>query len=121
MVKQRFVRGGLGVVLALIGVLTAGTASAGVTPSADPVQKFGRGIANTATGILELPLAIHRVNQRQGPFAAVFVGTLQGIGAAVTRTSVGLLEVATFPFPLQGIGYAPIVNPEYLLERDSTL
>ena len=87
---------------------------------APPLRKLGRGLANAGTGFLEVPYKIWAVNEEQGPVAAISVGVLAGMGAAVTRTVAGAVEAATFLFPLGRYGYGPLVKPEFLLRPDES-
>ncbi|MBI4342196.1 MAG: exosortase system-associated protein, TIGR04073 family [Candidatus Omnitrophica bacterium] len=83
---------------------------------AQPLRKLSRGLANTVTGVLEIPITISAVSQEEGPVAGMSWGLFLGTGAALTRTAVGLIEVFTFPFPLPSTGYAPLLRPEFLLQ-----
>ena len=98
----------------------APSAQAGATMDhiAPPLRKLGRGLANMTTGGLELPYKICAVNDEQGPLAAISVGVVAGVGAAVTRTVAGMVEVGTFLFPLGQYGYGPLIKPEFLLLPD---
>ena len=105
---------------ACVLLLMAAPARAGIIEdTAHPVRKLGRGLANTLTGVLEIPLTIQSVDATHGPVAAMSLGLLTGVGAAITRTLIGLAEVVTFPFPLSKTGYAPILQPEFLLQPDT--
>ncbi|MBI3458041.1 MAG: exosortase system-associated protein, TIGR04073 family [Candidatus Rokubacteria bacterium] len=107
----------LGVALiALAVVVTAwepGAAAAG--RPFGPVRKLGRGLANVALGVLEVPFRISAVYRDHGVGAAAFWGPLAGIQAAATRIVAGAVEAVTFPLPLPRVGYRPIVEPEFLL------
>jgi len=84
-----------------------------------PTTKLGRGLANILTFPLEVPEQVTRVNNSDGPFAAITVGVLKGLGLAVGRVCVGAYETATFmiPFPQ---GYRAIMrDPEYFLESSN--
>jgi putative exosortase-associated protein (TIGR04073 family) len=87
-----------------------------VEEAAPPIRKLGRGLANTFMGVFELPLAIRSIDDTDGPMAGIWLGSLLGVGAAVTRTVVGIAEVLTFPFPMPGTGYGPILRPEFLFQ-----
>ena len=80
----------------------------------DPIRKLGRGLANTLTGMVELPYKIQEVHEESGPAAAATYGVLKGLVDGIYRTLVGVYETATFfiPFPKN---YAPIVEPEFVL------
>ena len=93
--------------------------AAAVDPACcQPIRKLSRGLANTVTGVLEIPLTIATVGQEEGPVAGLSWGLLLGFGAAVTRTIVGVAETLTFPFPLPRSSYEPLLQPEFLLRPD---
>lgn len=81
-----------------------------------PFRKLMRGVANTVFGVFEIPLTIQEVGTAEGPAAGMTMGLLSGLGAAVTRIGVGIVEVVTFPLPLPRIGYEPILQPEFLFQ-----
>ncbi len=108
--------------LALATLIVAMAAAAPMADAAidryggqNPIRKLGRGLANTFTSIVEVPVTISQISAQEGPIAGFTLGTLYGAGSAVTRTVVGIAEVLTFPFPLPDIGYGPILLPEFLL------
>lgn len=78
------------------------------------MRKLGRGAANVAYGMWELPIKIVEVRDTDGPVAATTLGVVKGLSAALQRTFVGIYEVLTFPFPQPMGTYEPIVNPEFL-------
>ena len=81
--------------------------------------KLGRGLSNLITFPLEIPEQISRVNNSDGPFAAMTVGVLKGLGSAIHRMCVGLDETVTFMSPGTN-EYKPILNdPEYFLETSN--
>ena len=107
-----YVAAGVVALLAAASPARAGATMDGIAP---PLRKLGRGVANVTTAGLELPYKICRVNDDQGPLAAISVGVLSGVGAAVTRSFAGMVEIGTFLFPLDHYGYGPLVKPEFLL------
>ena len=109
--------------LVVTAVLSSATpAGAALTEQrATPIRKLSRGVANSAAGVLEIPLTISSVGRMEGPVAALSWGLLVGLGAAVTRTLAGLVEVVTFPFALPCVGYGPMVQPEFLLQPEQSL
>lgn len=113
--RQRAVRVGVVVALMLAHTAPAAAEVGSYTWNGDPIRKLGRGLANAASGVLEIPLAMSRIGREEGPMAGTFLGLCYGFGAAVTRMGVGIIEVATFPFPLPEVGYGPILEPEFLL------
>lgn len=78
------------------------------------VTKLFRGIANAATGWMEIPKQISQTWQTQGPGPGFTWGFIKGIGWAVARSVGGAYEIITFPFPVPE-GYKPIMQPEYVL------
>ena len=115
----------LAVAAMLLVAATPATTTTTVTPAAppgeldvtagyNPIRKLGRGLSNTVLGVMEIPVEIYRTGATDGPLAAFSVGVFYGIGAAITRTAVGAIEIGTFLFPLPDIGYGPIIKPEFL-------
>jgi putative exosortase-associated protein (TIGR04073 family) len=80
-------------------------------------HKLVRGIASTATGIGELPKQIYLTTVTEGGLAGATIGPLKGIGMFLVRTVTGVIEVATFFFPLPGF-YEPIIYPEYVWQAE---
>ncbi len=79
----------------------------------DPFTKLGRGVANTLTGWVELPKNVYSTSVEQNALAGITVGLAKGAGMSIVRTSAGIYEIATFPFPLPQ-DYKPILEPEYV-------
>ena len=77
------------------------------------LRKLGRGLANVATGAIEIPKAVQETFYEEGPVAAVSWGLMDGVYKFFARTLVGVYEVVTFPIPFPA-DYAPIVEPEFL-------
>jgi len=80
-------------------------------------HKFVRGIANTATGIGEIPKQIYETSVSEGGFSGATVGPLKGIGMFVVRTVTGVIDVVTFFYPLPGF-YEPIFYPEFVWQKE---
>jgi len=90
-------------------------------------RKFGRGICNLAFGVLEIPIQMSKVQFNDGAIACASFGLFQGIGYFLVREGVGLVELLTFPVPLEGCpndpndpnqsasGYGPILTPEWVI------
>jgi putative exosortase-associated protein (TIGR04073 family) len=70
-------------------------------------NKFASGLANTATGWMELPKNIVNTSQKQNIGLGVTVGLVKGVAHTVGRTVVGAFELATFFIP----------TPEYIHPR----
>lgn len=108
--------------VAILWTLTVVRSAEAASPDpacCQPIRKLSRGLANTVTGVLEVPLTIVTVGQEEGPVAGLSWGLLLGLGAAVTRTVVGVAETLTFPFPLPRSGYEPLLQPEFLLHPNT--
>ncbi|MCQ9208093.1 MAG: exosortase system-associated protein, TIGR04073 family [Omnitrophica bacterium] len=87
-----------------------------ITPCfADPMRKLGRGIANTLTGVVEIPKQVYQVSKEEHIGKGITWGFLRGLGLGIARTAVGLYEVVTFPFP-QPADYEPIIDPEFVFD-----
>ena len=83
------------------------------------IHKLGRGIGNTLGGWMEVPATIHRYRSASRDSAAdFFAGTIVGAGRSVVRTAVGLIEVVTFPLPLNHNTYEPIMSTLDYYDRD---
>ena len=91
-----------------------------------PMRKLGRGLANTVTGVLELPAQIGRTTELDGSIAGASLGVLRGVGWSLGRTLAGMYEVVTFLLPNHpevnrtgGDPYRTIVEPEFVVFRRS--
>ena len=106
----------------LTGMMAVGLMAPAAPASSDlgvgqnPVRKLGRGLANILSSPLEIPLGMVGANRVDGAIAGATVGTLYGLTAGLMRLAAGAVEVVTFPAPLPGIGYDPIIEPEFLSE-----
>lgn len=117
----------LGMVLTLLFLMTgiSGAADQFTDPESSTPQdvvgamshKLVRGIANTATGWVELPKQVYLTFRDEGPVAGIFVGPLKGIGMTVVRTAVGVGEAATFFVPYPGF-FDPYFAPSYVWGKE---
>ncbi len=80
-------------------------------------NKFARGVANTATGWLELPKQVYVTWQEDGPAKGVLIGPLKGVGMTIVRTLAGVGEAATFFVAWPGF-FDPYVDPPYVWEKE---
>ncbi|HEY2615155.1 MAG TPA: exosortase system-associated protein, TIGR04073 family [Chthoniobacterales bacterium] len=74
-----------------------------------PTRKLGRGLSNLVCGIAELPVTIAKVNDREGNSAAAGYGVVRGVGRSYMRIHAGIFEILSFPFPVNGGTYYPIL------------
>ncbi len=72
-------------------------------------EKFVSGIANAATGWVELPKNVILTGQKEGPIYGASIGVAIGIMHTVGRSLVGVLDAATFFIPTK-----PSVNPPFI-------
>ena len=88
----------------------------GISYADSPIRKLGRGLANVATCVLEVPIRINEANEESGPIAAITWGVVNGLYRTCLRAVVGIYEVGTFiiPYPAH---YEPIItDPEFFFE-----
>jgi putative exosortase-associated protein (TIGR04073 family) len=81
------------------------------------MNKLARGVANVATGWLELPKQVSLTTKEEGAAMGATVGPLKGIGMTLVRTVGGAVEIGTFFFPYPG-WYGPIIEPGYVWEKE---
>jgi putative exosortase-associated protein (TIGR04073 family) len=77
--------------------------------------KFSRGVANSVTGIVELPKQIVLTGRDMGPVGYAVIGPLKGIGMTIYRTFIGLTESIFFSVPHPGY-YDSMIDPAYVWE-----
>ena len=84
-----------------------------------PLKKFGRGVVNVVTGVLELPREMFMQSQsgmQQGeyPFTAypegVITGAIPGAVKAVERVGSGVYDIVSFPVE-QPVNYGSLYEP----------
>lgn len=80
------------------------------------MKKFGRGIINTATGWMEIPKQIYVTSSEENVALGLTWGTAKGVGMGVIRTGSGVIDMATFPFPIND--YEPLLDPEFVFEQE---
>lgn len=104
------------------GLCAAAPAFAAGTSDGEPsymdgaLSKLGRGIANIATGPLELVRTPELVTQRDGTLAGVTVGVCQGLWRGVLRELAGAFEVVTF-FVEVPKDFKPLMSPEFVWQH----
>lgn len=79
--------------------------------------KFSRGVANTATGWLELPKQVYVTWQESGPTKGILIGPVKGVGMTVVRTLSGVGELATFFVAWPGF-FDPFLDPPYVWQKE---
>lgn len=73
------------------------------------VAKLGNGIANVATGVVEIPKTMIVTTHKKGPVYGLTAGFFTGIGHMVGRTVLGAADIATFMVPTK-----PFLQPKYI-------
>lgn len=62
-------------------------------------QKLTNGVANAATGFLDIPKTMMVDSQSNGPAYGMTFGLIKGFWNAVFRTGIGIFDAATFLIP----------------------
>jgi putative exosortase-associated protein (TIGR04073 family) len=75
----------------------------------DAADKLAHGVANIATGWVEVPKNIMIIGQKDGVVAGATVGVFTGLVQTVGRTAYGIMDTATFLIPT-----ATSVKPGYI-------
>ena len=81
------------------------------------MKKLGRGLLNSFTCWMELPLAWVDYADQRDPFTAVVFGTADGIVKSVDRAAGGVYETVFFAVPSPRY-YKPVLDPETLFDDD---
>jgi putative exosortase-associated protein (TIGR04073 family) len=79
---------------------------------AGPEQKLGRGMRNfyEIVRLGELRRSIEQTSVFESPGAGATVGVVRGLDRSMARAGVGLFEIVTWPVPMPGSGYDPILT-----------
>ena len=76
--------------------------------------KISQGLANTATGFIEIPKNIINIGSEQNIVVGMTWGLLRGVMETVGRTTVGVAELITAPIPTDDF-----ITPPYVWNRFS--
>ena len=82
----------------------------------DPMRKLGRGVANTLTGIVEIPRQIYLISKEENALVGMTWGLVKGAAVGLLRTACGIYETITFPIPAPA-DYEPMIEPEFVFEE----
>lgn len=91
-------------------------------------RKLGRGVVAVGFGALELPIKVMEINFEHGSLPALTWGVFEGLGWFVAREVVGVVDILTFYMPLpgctfnkniEGWGYGPIMEPEWVITPET--
>lgn len=83
----------------------------GIPYGAQIAGKFGIGLINATTGIVEIPKTMMAVSEADGLAKGLSLGLFQGMGNMLGRTFLGMLDVISFPIPTK-----PLINPPVVFE-----
>jgi putative exosortase-associated protein (TIGR04073 family) len=72
-------------------------------------NKLAHGVANTVTGIVEVPKNMYIESNKKGPAYGIPVGLFTGIVQGIGRTLTGVVDLVTFPIPTK-----PIIYPDFI-------
>ena len=101
-------------------VVFAGSVRAGEGATSNYVDgslhKLGRGIANVATCVGEIPRVASLVGRKDGYVAAATVGLFEGFWRTILRAVAGVYEIATFPVEIPD-GFEPLIKPEFVFAQ----
>jgi putative exosortase-associated protein (TIGR04073 family) len=99
---------------AIVGLVSFALADIQDPPSNDygPTRKLGRGLSNLVFAPTDFFVTVNQVNQIEGNSAGAGYGVVRGLGRSATRHVAGLIEVLTFPFPIMGGTYYPLLAPD---------
>lgn len=103
----------------LIACALSGAALIAPTAHADSylkgfTNKFSQGVANMATGFIEIPKNVINVTEERNIFVGMTWGLFRGITHGVSRTLVGGMEFITSPIPS-----SEFASPAYVWDRFS--
>lgn len=90
-------------------LLSSGLAMAEKSHSLKVGEKLGAGIANVATGVVEIPKTIYVSGKENGMVYGATAGFITGIMHTLGRTLAGTYDLVTFMIPTQSL-----VHPEYV-------
>jgi putative exosortase-associated protein (TIGR04073 family) len=84
--------------------------------AAEVMRKLGRGVANSLTGIVEVPKKVYLISKNDNLAMGLTWGLVKGAAVGLLRTTAGLYETVTFPIPAPA-DYEPIIHPEFVFEE----
>jgi putative exosortase-associated protein (TIGR04073 family) len=82
----------------------------------DPIRKLGRGLANSVTGLVEIPKNVILMSKNDNPALGLTWGWVKGAAVGLLRTAAGIYETVTFPIPAPA-DYEPMISPEFVFEE----
>ncbi len=86
----------------------------GISYPAKIAGKFGIGLMNAATGIVEIPKTMTVESQQEGIGMGLSAGLLKGLVNMLGRTFLGAADMVSFPIPTK-----PLINPPVVFQNFS--
>ena len=98
---------------AAIGFLSmsAQAEESGISYPARIGGKFGIGLINTVTGIIEIPKSMMVVSAEEGIGMGMSLGFVKGMTNMLGRTLTGMVDVVSFPIPTK-----PMITPAVVFQ-----
>ena len=83
-------------------------------------EKLKRGFVNILTSPAEVPISMHEMVEKKNLLTGWTVGVIAGLGNCVARMGAGVLDVATFLVNMPEDYKRPLMDPEYVWQRNGT-
>ena len=103
-------------IVILIAVLIISNLTTTACFAQEPLRKLGRGLANIATGLVEIPKQVISISKEKNLATGLTWGWVKGAGMGLLRTASGIYEIMTFPIPAPA-EYEPVISPEFVFEE----
>ena len=76
-------------------------------------RKLCRGVANIATGWIEIPKNMYDTSIKENIVTGLTLGAVKGAAMTFVRTGFGIYDTLTFLLPIPE-GYNPLLEPEFV-------
>ncbi len=88
----------------------------GIGYGAKIAGKFGIGLINATTGIVEIPKTMMVESEKEGIGMGLSLGFLQGMVNMMGRTVLGMVDMLSFPIPTKPMVEPPVVFQDFNVE-----
>ena len=85
----------------------------GISYPAIIAGKFGIGLINTVTGIIEIPKSMMVESAKDGIGMGLSLGFVQGMTNMMGRTLIGMIDVVSFPIPTKPMITPPVIFQDF--------
>lgn len=75
--------------------------------------KFGIGMINAMTGIVEIPKTMMTVSSSEGIGLGLSLGLVKGMTNMLGRSLLGMMDVVSFPIPTKPLVSPPVVFQDF--------